>query len=292
MSFHGRSSHAPTLNDMNLLEGTCTFAAQTAEYGLFYPSALALMQGHKPGFKTLGNGVKADYHDGSGKPNAQRWEAYVDTSFRDKGCQTGILILLNGMVVDMRSCGQKVQARSTTKAELNALFEMIDTILINQWLWRELQMDESTKSATFIYCDALNVVTAINNDHPKYHENDTRIYVNKIRRLIKSALLKEPAGPNALSFLPDMSMQAVKKMKKDIDRETVTAARLLMTVHDELQSYNTTHIHLVHIPGELNMADHLTKPTRVHSAFKQSIIHDMCDVVSAKPKPEEQPADR
>ena len=169
---------------------------------------------------------------------------------------------------------------------------MIDTIFINQWLWRELLMDVSTESETFIYCDALNVVTAINNDHPKYHENDTRIYVNKIRRLIKSALLKEPAGPNALSFLPDMSMQAVKKMKRDIDRETVTAARLLMTVHDELQSYNTTHIHLVHIPGELNMADHLTKPTRVHSAFKQNIIHDMCDVVSAKPEPEEQPADR
>jgi hypothetical protein len=153
-------------------------------------------------------------------------------------------------------------------------------------------MDESTKSATFIYCDALNVVTAINNDHPKYHENDTRIYVNKIRRLIKSALLKEPAGPNALSFLPEMSTQAIKKMKKDIDRETVTAARLLMTVHDELKSYNTTHIHLVHIPGDLNLADHLTKPSRVHSAFKQNIIHNMCDVVSAKPTPEEPAANR
>ena len=116
--------------------------------------------------------------------------------------------------------------------------------------------------------------------------------MNKIRRLIKSALLKEPAGPNALSFLPEMSTQAVKKMKKDIDRETVTAARLLMTVHDELKSYNTTHIHLVHIPGDLNLADHLTKPSRVHSAFKQNIIHNMCDVVSAKPTPEEPAANR
>ena len=286
MSFHGRSSHAPTLNDMNLLEGTCLFAAQTAECGLYYPSPVALRDGHKPGFATLGNGLTADYHNGNGTPKGQRWECYVDTSFRDKGCQTGILVLLNGMVVDMRSCGQKVQARSTTKAELNALFEMIDTVFINQWTWRELLMDASTDSETFIYCDALNVVNAVNNDHPKYHENYTRVYVNKIRRLIGKCLLQEAAGNSALSYLPEMSAQAVKKMKKDIDRETVTAARLLTTVHDELKSYNLSNIAIVHIPGEQNMADHLTKPTRVHETFKNNIIYSLADVVSAK-KPQQ-----
>ena len=173
-SFHGRHSHAPTIYDMNLLKGTCLFAAQTAECGLFYPSPAAIRAGHRPGFENLGTGQKADYHNDRGMPKGQPWECYVDTSFRERGCQTGILILLNGKLVDMRSVGQKVQARSTTKAELNALYEMIDSLMSNQWMWKELLMERDRDTNTIIYCDALNVVTALNNDHPQYNEYSTQ----------------------------------------------------------------------------------------------------------------------
>jgi hypothetical protein len=108
------------------------------------------------------------------------------------------------------------------------------------------------------------------------------VYVNKIRRLIGKCILDETAGPSALSLLPEMSMQATKKMKKDLEREIVTAARLLTTVYEELKAYNLSAISIVHIPGEKNMADHLTKPTRVHSTFINNIIYDMKSVVGAE----------
>ena len=59
-SHHGRHSHEPTTSDMNLLRGTCVFAAQTAECGLYYPSHSAIMAGHRPGFENLGSGQKAE----------------------------------------------------------------------------------------------------------------------------------------------------------------------------------------------------------------------------------------
>ena len=271
-SHHGRHSHEPTTSDMNLLRGTCVFAAQTAECGLYYPSRSAIMAGHRPGFENLGSGQKADYHNDRGMPKGQQWECYVDTSFREKGCQTGVLILLNGKVVDMRSSSQKVQARSTTKAELNALYEMIDTLMGNQWTWKELLMEINVNVNTNIYCDSLNVVDALNKDHPHYNEHATRMYINKIRRLIERCIMEEPAGTNALTLLPEMSAQAREAMDRNIKREISSAAPLLIAVHDELRAYRLSPLTVMHIPGELNMADHLTKPTHVHKAFLNNIL--------------------
>ena len=61
-------------------------------------------------------------------------------------------------------------------------------------------------------------------------------------------------------------------MDRNIKREIKSAAPLLMAVHDEVRTYRLSPLTVMHIPGELNMADHLTKPTHVHKAYLNNIL--------------------
>ena len=190
MSFHGRSCHSPTESDWRLLTQSVQYAKQTSEYGLYYPSREAIRRGHKPGFTTRGNDTPADYYAADGSARTQQWDIYVDASFLLQCAQTGYLILLNGCLIDMRSVRQKRQASSTTKAELNAIFDCIDALYVNQWLANELLMFHGT-DVTTMWSDSLNLVQAFNTDHPKMNEASMRMHVLQIRRLIDNLIFKE-----------------------------------------------------------------------------------------------------
>ena len=90
--------------------------------------------------------------------------------------------------------------------------------------------------------------------------------------MIEKCILEEPAGTNALTLLPEMSELARQAMDRNIKREIKSAAPLLMAVHDEVRTYRLSPLTVMHIPGELNMADHLTKPTYVHKAYLNNIL--------------------
>ena len=202
MSYHGRSCHSPSESDWRLLTQSVQYAKQTSEYGLYYPTRAAIRAGHKPGFRLRGNDIPADYHNTDGSAKSQQWDIYVDASFLLQCAQTGYLILLNGCLIDMRSARQKRQASSTTKAELNAIFECLDALYVNQWLANELLMFDGT-DVTTMWSDSLNLVQAFNTDHPKMNEAAMRMNVLQIRRLISNLIFKETPIDVPRAMLPN-----------------------------------------------------------------------------------------
>jgi hypothetical protein len=75
-----------------------------------------------------------------------------------------------------------------------------------------------------------------------------------------------------------MSEMARLTMERNITREVKSAAPLLMAIHDELRAYRLSPVTVMHIPGESNLADHLTKPTHVHKAFLNNILFNSRDL--------------
>ena len=275
MSYNGRSCHAPTESDWRLLVQSCQYAKQTYEYGLYYPSREAIKRGHQPGFKYRGNDIPSNYYNQDGSAKTQQWEVYVDASFLLQCAQTGYIIMLNGCLIDMRSVRQKRQASSTTKAELNAIFEAIDSIYINQWLASELLLF-TNNDLTTMWSDSLNLVQAFNNDHPKMNEAAMRMNVLQIRRLIDNLIFKESPTNPAMDQLPNTKarIEAAKQPtenKRSRDKEH--SCLLFMTILDQLATHKFTKVAINHVDGINNKADALTKPLDVFNIYKDAILY-------------------
>ena len=181
----------------------------------------------------------------------------------------------------MRSVRQKRQAASTTKAELNAIFECLDAVYVNQWLANELLMFDGT-DVTTMWSDSLNLVQAFNTDHPKMNEAAMRMNVLQIRRLINNLIFKETPVDVPREMLPNTQAKylaatdpttGVVANSKKLSRDKEHSFLLFMTILDHLRDYRFTKVEINHVDGVNNKADALTKALDVFNIYKDAILH-------------------
>ena len=196
---------------------------------------------------------------------------------------------------------KKRQASSTTKAELNGVFENLDALVINQWLAAELLI-LNPGDTTQLWSDALNVVTAINSDHPRLNEAALKAYVMQIRRLVGGMKMAEGPVHKAIDQLPTVregikaadavlsassttttstptKPTAVAPSSRKIRIDDEHCCLLFATIVDLIKNYKLATIEVQHIDGIHNKADGLTKPLDILPIFKNTILYKRGDVM-------------
>lgn len=151
-------------------------------------------------------------------------EAYVDASMgneNDAYGTTGWIILCNGMPLQWKSKRQQRVARSSLKAELIAMDDLLDSIL---WT-SQLFYNEGVQHNIHIYCDSQDLVQLLTSKYPKPKTKSDIFVIEELRRIL--GMVASEASRSSLATL-----------KKTAQRVEVT-----------------------HIEGKTNPADALTKAT-------------------------------
>ena len=172
-------------------------------------------------------------------------EAYCDASF-GKHAQEGYIVAVNGSPILWRSGKQRCVALSTMKAELRAMYNCMDSLILNLHLFSQLQV----KCYVKLYSDALNVVTLIRSPHPKPAEKHLLIEICQMQAIVDGDLSTRVARLRTVS-------------EKLMNRDVHDCMYLGMAI-DELTRYMpTVPIHLEHCEGLTNPADAFTKSVDV-----------------------------
>lgn len=192
-SFLGKFSSAPTIQAMKLLNRAITYAA-TNPYIMRYPSKF-----HKTTLNI---------------------ECFVDASLGNNNnvhAQTGYIIFINETPFYWKSKRQTRVARSSTKAEMNALHDIFDKLEFYSTIFSNAKIPHSIR----VYSDSADAIHLLNSPHPKPKES-------------------------AMIF-------PIMKTREQLNKVHMAA------LNDTIKSTNDGKTKILHISGDRNIADGLTK---------------------------------
>ena len=172
-------------------------------------------------------------------------DAYCDASFGSSDhahAQTGYLICVNKSPVIFKSGLQRRVATSTVKAELSALHDCCDLLLLLIYFFSQLNVNVRVN----LYSDAKNLVSLLKAAHPKPAEKYLLIELRKIQEILD--------GPKG-NRIPRLKNRSEKRLEKELN-DSVIHTLALVDMFTYLPDYN---INLDHISGTINPADVLTK---------------------------------
>jgi hypothetical protein len=220
ISFFGWFSAAPTAEAWRLLVRCAYFAKLTASTGIVFRV----------------------------RPIREfKLEAYCDASF-GKHAHTGYVVAINGAPILWRSSKQRCVALSTVKAELRAMFDCLDSMILIMHLLTTLHV----KCCVRLFSDAKDLVSLLTSPHPKPAEKHLLIELRTIKGLLDSE-----------DVMHNRAVRVRELSSKRIDRELDDCVRLVFAVQELVQYMPSCHILIQHVPGATNPADALTKPVDV-----------------------------
>jgi hypothetical protein len=163
---------------------------------------------------------------------------------------------MNHVPVLWRSGKQRTVALSTAKAELRAMYDCIDSMLLLMHFMTQLRVSCSVR----LFSDSEDAVKLINAVHPKPSEKHLVIELRKYQEL------KDGVVGSRVERLVAVSEKRLRK-ELDVCKQHVLALRELCTFMP------CTPIAITHIPGSLNPSDALTKPVDTERILVDSLMH-------------------
>jgi hypothetical protein len=185
--------------------------------------------------------------------------AYCDASFGSKDyahAQTGYVICVNGSPVIWKSSIQRRVAASTVKAELSALYDCVDVLILLIYFYSQLRVSVSVD----LFCDSFNLVQLIKAAHPKPAEKHLLIELRRIQELLD--------GPKGNRIPRLRNRDCEKRLEKELDACVLQT----MAVRDMLTYLPDYMIRLHHIDGVSNPADCLTKSVDVGNLVRTMLL--------------------
>ena len=223
------------------------------------------------------------------KPQEKMWniEVFTDASYKQKGgrAHAGYMILLNQMIVTAKSTVQKRKAGSSTRAELLALAEAIDNSLAIKFLLLEMGIS-GEEITTTIWCDNDNTVTNVNSVNPHATEYQSTFMLRQLYRIIKQGaqidtmrmlfpklmdkidtllyeddfhLIDYGNGTDGRYRTPNEMKEVIQNYKYKFGEIDSIIDKDYATYEIILERMNDSNIHVLHIDGENQLADGLTK---------------------------------
>ena len=172
-------------------------------------------------------------------------DAYCDASF-GKHAHTGFIVSVNGTPVLWRSGKQRCVALSTVKAELRALYDCMDALILVMYMFSQFHVKCSVRA----FSDAKDLVSLISSPHPKPAEKHLLIELRRLQALVDGDVGSRVGRLHGIS-------------ERRIDREVSECVRHVLAIN-ELSAYMPSMpIAVSHIPGASNPADVLTKSVDV-----------------------------
>jgi hypothetical protein len=204
-------------------------------------------------------------------------DAYADASLL-LTAQSGMVVLLNGMLVFGQSVKQRKRATNSTKAETEATHDAVDVVVV--LLVFALELGVRPKATVWI--DPLNLVRLIGSFHVNPTEESLRPQLVLLQELLDGETRDRYLRARACrdqgvwlykddewaKFETEIEKVGAQRAKKP-GAESIVTLRSVLALRDkldevfELSAIPTTRIELRHIPGNSNPADCMTKPMSV-----------------------------
>ena len=303
VAFFGQFSHKPTAAMLKQLMTACVYVLDTSNMGKQF-----ITKQHR---KTMGPDmsriVQSEYKqhyvpkpDENGRvkapkppkprPNAFSDEEWVIDIFPDATCKrggekamTGIVAMLNKDTVFTKSATQRRRATSSSKYEGFAASDAVDVAMTMRVHLIEIGVP-ANQIATNIWCDANNVVTAVNSVNPSSVDWHSKLIARQIHRVLQRGqtidairllaprladIIEEESiaddiplvdfgyGPTsryvtAPRMKEILAMEQWKKEVKNIGQDVDTLLSIVEKMQDNKMS-------VIHIDGKNQLADGMTK---------------------------------
>jgi len=281
-------AHAPTKDALDTLKRIGCFAYSTASRGLFTPAANAIDKIELANDRSWATTktqapVSSPLSENSKLTRAKyHLDLVTDASHGDRSV-SGFIIMLNGSPICYRSYIQRRVCNSSTAAEVQALYDGMDTLAATAFLLKELGIQDLS---TAVWVDSNNLVAAVHKVNPNVTEPSTLLQLRQIQDMCSNSMY--PATQ------PDLDGNCAPLDPTVIhssDRGPV-ASRWVTLNHPSnivraVNGINSTIIALkaqvYHLAGKTNPADPLTKAMKIDNLLN-TCLHDYEDFLKASRK--------
>jgi hypothetical protein len=160
-------------------------------------------------------------------------DALCDASMgsHNHDAQSGYIFTLNGAPILWRSIVQQRAHHSSTASECDSMHNCLDRLILCIYFIKQLHVNVSST----LHSDSLDLIKLLNADHPR---------------------------PTARHMLIELRQMQAKLVMNDSSVKRLVQP--LLSIHDCLHYFPNNSIKLVHIAGNINPSDCLTKPADLH----------------------------